>query len=261
MPFLGNFVNCLAVVAGGVLGMSLKRGIGGHMQTALIQAIGLCVVFIGGSGALQRMFVATAQADGGVTFSAEGTMLLIASMVLGTLAGQAADIEGRLERLGERLKARLGADPAKPSDNPRFTEGFVTTTLMICVGAMAVVGSISDGMGDPSTLFAKAALDFVIVVVFASAMGAGVVLAAVPLFLYQSVFELVGVFAGNVMPDSMVDGIALVGNVLIFAVGLNQLFGNVKGFHIPLGNMLPAIAAPVLYDLGRTALAATGLIA
>ena len=257
MPFLGNFVNCLAVVVGGVLGMSFKRGISGRMQTALIQAIGLCVVFIGGSGALQHMFVATAAADGSVTFSVEGTMLLIASMVLGTLVGQAADIEGKLEHLGESLKTKL----AKSSDNPRFTEGFVTTTLMICVGAMAVVGSISDGMGDPSTLFAKAALDFVIVVVFASAMGSGVILSAVPLFLYQSIFELIGIFAGNVMPDTMVNGIALVGNVLIFAVGLNQLFGNIKGFHIPLGNMLPAILVPVLYDLARMALAATGLVA
>lgn len=250
MPFIGNIVNTVAVVAGSLIGMALKRGVSERMQTVLIQAVGLCVFFIGASGTLQHMLVVQPTADGSFALGTQGTMLLIASLVIGTLAGQALDIERRLEQLGDWLRSTMPAS----GDGGRFTEGFVSTSLVICVGAMAVVGGITDGMGDPSTLFAKSVLDFVIVIVFASTMGVGVAFSALPLFVYQGVFGLIGFFAGNVMTQAMLDGLSMVGSVLICGVGVNQVLGPVKGFHIPLGNMLPALLVPIAYECARMAL-------
>lgn len=244
MPFIGNIVNTVAVVVGSLIGMLLKHGVSPRTQNVLIQGIGLVVIFIGAGGTLQHMLTVNVAADGSMALGTQGTLLLIVSMVLGTVVGQAINIEGRLEQFGEWLRTKV----AKGGENMRFTEGFVSTSLVICVGAMAVVGGITDGMGDPSTLFAKSALDFVIVIIFASTMGVGVMFSALPLFLYQGVFELIGFFAGNVMTDAMLSGLSLVGNVLICAVGINQVMTPVKNFHIPLGNMLPALLVPVLWE-------------
>ena len=112
---------------------------------------------------------------------------------------------------------------------------------------MAVVGGLSDGLGDPSTLMAKSILDFVVVLVFSSTLGVGVMVSALPLFLYQGLFNLVGLLAGNVMSDAMINGMSLVGNVLIFGVGVNLAFGK----RLRVGNLLPALAVPVLWELLR----------
>ncbi|MBR2834693.1 MAG: DUF554 domain-containing protein [Coriobacteriales bacterium] len=245
MPFLGNIVNAVAVIAGGLLGMLLKRGLPQRLCRTLIQAMGLCVIVIGVVGALQNMLIPVALEDGAYAITSSGTMLLIASLVIGTVIGEALNIEDKVEKLGETLRAKVD----KGGTASRFTEGFVTSSLTICVGAMAVVGSIADGMGDPSTLFAKAALDFVIVLVYASTMGIGVVFSALPLFVYQSLFVLIGMFAGNVMTEGMIVGLGMVGNVLIAAVGVNLLASDAGSWRIRVGNMLPALFVPIIWEL------------
>lgn len=244
MPFLGDIVNAVAVVAGGLLGMAVGRGLSEGMRRTLIQAMGLCVVMLGLAASLQYMLVPVAGEDGALSLETGGTMLLIGSLVLGTVVGELLHIEERVERLGEALRAKVDKD----GRSSRFTEGFVTSSLTIMVGAMAVVGSIADGMGDPSTLFAKAALDFVIVLVYASTFGIGVVFSAIPLFVYQGAFVLLGMLAGNVMTEAMLAGLGMVGNVLIAAVGVNLLAGDAGTWRIRVGNMLPALLVPVVWE-------------
>ena len=125
----------------------------------------------------------------------------------------------------------------------------MTSSLIICVGAMAVVGGLYDGMGQPETLFAKAALDFVIVLMLASTLGAGVAFSALPILVYQGLLATVGLLVGNVMTDAMTSGLSLVGNVLVCAVGLNLLLQTFPGnLRISVGNMLPALLVPVVWE-------------
>lgn len=237
MPCIGNIVNTVAVLIAAAIGMMLKRGVPEKVQQVLMQALGMCTIFIGVSGTLQNMFSVTAG-----KLQVNGTMLLIVSMVIGTVIGELIDIEALLDRLGDRLRRVAGS-----KSGSQFTEGFVTCSLIICVGAMAVVGGIADGLGDPSTLFAKTALDFVVILVFSSTMGIGVMFSALPMFLYQGIFNLIGLLAGNVMTDQMLTGMSLVGNVLIFGVGINLAFGK----RIRVGNMLPALIVPIVWELVR----------
>ena len=173
---LGTIINTLAVVVGGLIGMCLKNGLKKNLQDILMQACGVATIFIGASGTLAKMFVV----DNG-TISTQGTMLLIFSLVLGGLLGEIVNIEAKMDTIGEKIKKAEKAE----KDN-LFVEGFVNVSLIICVGAMAIVGSIQDGIsGDYSLLATKAILDLVIVIVFASTYGMGVVFSAVPIFLYQ----------------------------------------------------------------------------
>lgn len=243
MPYLGTLINTAAVVVGSLIGMALKRGVSANMERILTQALGLCVVFIGAGSTLGAMLTVD---NGGPTLQVEGTMMLIVSMVAGTVVGQLVNIEGALERLGDWLRSKVGQGATNGSD--RFTEGFVGSSLIICVGAMAVVGGIYDGMGQPETLLAKSALDFVIVLMLASTLGVGVAFSALPILVYQGLWATVGLLVGNVMNDAMTTGLSLVGNVLVCAVGLNlllQAFGDER--RIAVGNMLPALVVPIVW--------------
>lgn len=247
-PYLGTLANTAAVLVGSLIGMGLKRGVSPAMERTLTQAIGLCVVFIGGSSTLGAMLTI---AESGAKLQVEGTMLLIVSMVVGTVVGQLVDIEGALNRLGDWLHKKVGRAEQEGCDTAgsRFTEGFVTSSLIICVGAMAVVGGLYDGMGQPETLFAKAALDFVIVLMLASTLGVGVAFSALPILVYQGLLATVGLLVGNVMTDAMTSGLSLVGNVLVCAVGLNLLLQTFPGhLRISVGNMLPALVVPVVWE-------------
>lgn len=233
---LGTLVNTGAVVAGSIIGMAFKKGIRPHLQQTLMQALGMATMLIGIAGTLKEMF----SVSGGAIASG-GTMLLILSMIFGALIGELLKIEQRLEQFGEFLQSKV-----KAGENGQFVEGFVTASLVICIGAMAVVGSLQDGIsGDHSMLFAKSALDFMIVMVFASTLGVGVLFSALPILLYQGGITLCAGFLAPFLTDSVISGMSLVGNVLIFGVGVNVAFD--KQIHV--GNMLPALAGPVLYHV------------
>lgn len=185
---LGTIINSLAVVAGGLIGMRLKAGLKKNFQDILMQACGVATIFIGASGTLAKMFVI----EEGI-LETQGTMLLIFSLVLGSILGEAINIEDKMDSLGEKIKKAVKAE----KDN-LFVEGFVNVSLIICVGAMAIVGSIQDGIrGDYSLLATKAVLDFVIVVVFASTYGLGAMFSAEPVLGKEDSDNYKGIFWKN----------------------------------------------------------------
>lgn len=238
MRGLGVIINTIAVLAGGFIGLCLKKGLSQRFQDILTKACGIATIFIGGAGALQGMLTVSADGSIGTT----GSMLLIFSLVLGGLAGEAINIEKWLDGVGEKLKARFRSGEG----DGRFVEGFVNASLVICVGAMAIVGSIQDGLvGDSSMILAKSVLDFVILIVFASTCGVGALFSALAVLVYQGFWTLLGMAVGNVVSDVLVSQMSYVGSVLIFCVGLNLCFGK----KVKTGNYLPALLVPVFYQL------------
>lgn len=235
---LGTIINTAAVVAGGLLGMLLKNGIAKKFENILMQALGLAIIFIGAGGVLEYMLVVE---SGGI--STQGTMLLIFSLVIGCLVGQWLDIEARMETLGIKLKQAV-----RIKNDNHFVEGFVTTSLIICVGAMAIVGSMQDGLsGDSSMLVAKALLDFAIVAILASTYGVGAVFSAVPIFVYQGAITAVSALFGAVISTALIEELSFVGSALIFCVGINLV--REKTFQV--ANMLPALLVPVCWDIWK----------
>lgn len=237
MRGLGVIINVIAVLAGGFIGLGLKRGLSQRFQDILTKACGIATIFIGGVGTLQGML--TVSADGKI--GSTGSMLLIFSLVLGGLAGEAINIEKWLDGIGEKIKAKFSG-----SGDNRFVEGFVNASLVVCVGAMAIVGSIQDGLvGDSSMILAKSVLDFVILIVFASTCGVGALFSAAAVLVYQGFWTLLGMAVGNIVSDVLVAQMSYVGSALIFCVGVNLCFGK----KIKTGNYLPAMLVPVFYQL------------
>lgn len=228
MRGLGTIINVAAVIMGGSLGMFLKGGLKERYQQILMQALGVCTIFIGISGALKGMY----RVENGM-LETTGTMLMIASLVVGSLFGEWIQIEKWIDRFGEWLRRKVGGN-----NDSQFVEGFVSASLVICVGAMAIVGALEDGMGgDYSMLAAKAVLDGVIVMVFASSYGKGAVFSALPVGVWQGSITLFAGFLKPVLTPQIISDLSFIGNVLIFCVGVNLAFG--KKFRV--GNMLPAL--------------------
>ena len=241
MRGLGTIINVAAVLLGGGLGMLLKGGLKERFRQILMQALGVCTVFIGISGALKGMF----RMENG-TLETTGTMLLIASLTVGSLFGEWIQIEKWMDRFGEWLREKAGG-----KNDIQFVEGFVSASLVICVGAMAIVGALEDGMrGDYSMLAAKAVLDAVIVVVFASSYGKGALFSALPVGLWQGGITVFAGFLEPVLTPQIVSDLSFIGNVLIFCVGVNLAFG--KKFRV--GNMLPALLFAALFDTAAAAI-------
>lgn len=233
---LGTVINTAAVAAGCLAGLFFKKGINSSLQQILMSACGVATMFIGGSGVFAAMLRPT---ENGLETT--GSMMLIISLVLGGLLGQLIDIEGKMEILGEKIKSSVGK-----GDDGRFTEGFVGLSLVICVGAMAIVGSIQDGVsGDCSLLVSKSVLDFIISVVFASAYGVGTVFSAGVIFVYQGLITALAAFLGSFVSSSVIDALSFVGSALIFCVGVNLVFGK----RIKVGNLLPALVFGAGYAL------------
>ena len=180
--------------------------------------------------------------DGG-SISVQGTMLLIFSLVIGCLLGEWINLEAKMEIIGEKIKNFV-----RIKNDNRFVDGFVTTSLIICVGAMAIVGAMEDGLtGDSSTLIAKSLLDFVLVAVMTAAYGVGSAFSAIPIFVYQGAITLIAAVFGTVISDGLIAELSFVGNALIFCVGVNLV--REKTFRV--ANMLPALLIPVIVELWR----------
>ena len=235
---LGTIVNAAAIFVGGGVGLLLKKGLPARISDAIMGGVGLVVLYIGVSGAR----------------AGENVLVAVLSVVLGGALGAWMDIDAALNRLGARAQAaftggggKSGADGADGADGAgggsRFAEGFVSASLLFCVGAMAVVGSLQSGLtGEHSTLFAKALIDGVSAMVFASAMGAGVLLSAAAVLLYQGAITLLASLLAPVLSDAAVAEMTCAGSLLIVGIGLN-LLGLTK---LKLANYLPAVFLPLL---------------
>jgi len=225
---LGTLINCAAIVAGGILGAWFGKLLKERYRETLGKVCAVAVLFIGIAGALEGML--TVQ-DGAV--SSGGGMLLVISLALGGLLGELLDIEGAFERFGQWLKRKTGNARDKS-----FVEGFVTASFTVCIGAMAVVGALKDGLeGDISVLATKAVLDFIIVLALTGTLGKGCAFSAIPVALLQGGVTALSVVIKPVMTETALGNLSTVGSVLIFCVGVNLVWGKT----IRVANLLPAI--------------------
>lgn len=240
MPGIGTIVNVAAVILGGILGLLFGKKIKLEIRDSLMKVAGVAVIFIGTSGALSGLLKVSEGNDG--TLTTYGALMLIISLIAGTLVGEIIKIEKKLDRFGEWLKVKSHA-----TEDGGFVGAFVNTSLIICVGAMAVVGAIEDGIGgNPTTLFAKALLDFLIVIIMTSTLGKGCIFAFIPIGIFQGSITLLSKFAEPLLSmGTVISDMSLVGNVLIFCVGINLCFG--KKFNV--GNMLPSLIAAIIYSV------------
>ena len=233
MPGLGTLINGLAVVAGGLLGLVFRRGLPQRFQNTLMQALGLSSIFIGISGSLEKML----QIQNGFV-CVQGTLLAVLSLAAGALLGEWINLERRFEQLGLWLKKKTGSEK-----DSRFMQGFLTASLTICIGAMAIVGAVQDGLSaDPSLLITKAVLDCLIIMIFTSAFGKGAVFSVIPLVFFQGSITILAQFIAPLLTTQMLDNLSMIGSMLIFCVGINLMF-NTK---IRVANLLPALLIAIL---------------
>ena len=240
MVGLGTLANMAAIIIGSLLGLAFKGGLPQRFKDTIMNALGLAVMFIGISGALQGLLIVNK--DG---IKTANVMLMIISLAVGAFLGELIDLETKLDHLGEFLKSSLKVRGEKGQN---FVEGFVSSSLLFCVGAMAIVGSLNDGLtGDASMLYAKALLDGTAAVFFASALGIGVLFSIIPLGIYQGLITLSAKFVEPFLSDRLILNISFIGSVLIFGIGINMIFGK----KIKCGNILPAVLIPVVYEFIR----------
>ena len=224
---IATIINVILVLMGSAVGLIFKNRISARFSGMLTSALGLCVLGIGISS-----MIAT-----------EDSLCVILCMVAGTLLGEALHIEDRLEGIGDVLRRKLIRGEGSSS---RFVEGFVSATVLFCVGAMAINGSLDAGLRqDYSILISKGVIDGFTSITFAAAMGVGVAFSAVPLFLYQGGLTLLAQFVGNYLSEAVVVEMSAVGGTIIVGIALNML--SLPKEKIRVGNMLPAIFLPVLY--------------
>lgn len=236
MAGMGTIINMIAVIAGGTVGLFLKGGLPERFEKTIMQSLGMSTIFIGIGGAIQGILTIS---EGGLETSR--TMIMIISLALGSLIGEVLNIESGLEKFGEKLQKIVGV-----SGENKFVEGFVTTALVTCVGAMAIIGSLNDGLkGDPSMLYAKSILDGIIAIIFSSTLGIGVLFAALPLGVYQGAITVSAKYIEPFLSNELITNMSFIGSVLIFGIGINLVFGK----KIKVGNMLPAILIPAIYEL------------
>ena len=228
-----TIINTAAIIIGGILGYFFGNLLKERHQNTLNMACGVCVLFIGLAGALEGML-----SIDGTNIVSGHSMLVIACMALGALVGEIINLEDRFEQFGEWLKVKTGN-----AKDQKFVEGFVTASLTVCIGAMAIVGSIQDGIyGDYSILATKAVLDLIIVMVMTCSFGKGCAFSALPVAVLQGGMTGLARLIEPVMTEEALSNLSLIGSVLIFCVGLNLVWGK----KIRVANLLPALVIAVI---------------
>ena len=232
MPGLGTVINAIAILLGGIGGLLFGRLLTERHQDTLTKACGICVLFIGISGALEGMLTID-----GAALSSGRSVLVIACIAPGALIGETLNLEGQFERFGKWLKIKTGN-----ARDQRFVDGFVTASLTVCIGAMAIIGAIPAGLlGDYSLLVTKAVLDFIIVLIMTCSLGKGCMFSAIPVAVFQgSVTALAGLLR-PLMTAAALANLSLVGSILIFCVGLNLVWDK----RVRVANLLPAVVIAV----------------
>lgn len=236
----GTIINTLTVLGGSLLGLLLKwlaghfgsrlpagsAALGTRLQDIIMEGVALCVLYIGISGSLKG----------------QNTLIAILSIVIGAIIGEVLDLDAKMRALGDWVQAKTSRLVKGSGDGPSVADGFVTASLLFCVGAMAIVGALENGLtGNYDTLKAKSVLDGISSIVFASSLGIGVSFSAVAILLYQGAISLLASFLSPVLGDAVIAEMSCVGSLLILALGLNML----KLTKIKVMNLVPAIFLPI----------------
>ena len=221
---LAVFVNALTVIVGSILGLLFRKRLKEEYTKTIIACMGLCTMVIGISGAI----------------ATSNIMIVIVCLVLGTIIGELLKLEQRMDRAGEWLKKKT------PNGGSRFTEGFVTASLLFCVGSMSVVGSFEAGLqGNYSTIFAKSAMDGIMAVTLSATMGVGVIFSALTVIVYQGALTLLAGVIAPLLTDPIIIEMTAVGGVMLIATGMNII--GLTTDRIRVGNMLPALIFPAVW--------------
>ena len=229
---LGTLINSASIVAGGVVGMFAGKLFKKEQQQSLCNVCGISVIFIAIAGAMEEMLKIK---DGAL--SSGKTMLIVLCLALGTVIGELIGIEKGFERFGEWLKVKSGN-----SGDKGFVSAFVTASLTVCIGAMAIVGAIEDALlGDVSTLALKSVLDFIIIITMTSSLGKGCIFSAIPVLIFEGLVTLLARLISPIMTAAALSYLSLIGSILIFCVGVNLVWGK----KLNVANMLPSLILAV----------------
>lgn len=228
---LGTIVNAAAIIGGCLIGLIVKERLTEKISSTIMNGLALCILYIGISGALKG----------------NDTLQIIICIAVGALIGEIIDIDKRLNDLGDMIEKKINSKKSsKSNENISISEGFVTSSLLFCVGAMAVVGSLESGLqGNHTTLFAKSILDGISSIIFASSLGIGVMLSSIAVLVYQGSITLLAGGLSTVLNDTVISNMSAVGSLLIVGLGFNML-GVCK---IKVANLLPAIFIPIIFGL------------
>lgn len=232
---IGTIVNSVAIIFGGTLGVIFKKGIPESYKVTIIQGLGLSVFIIGLSGA-----------TGG-----QDILLMISSVVIGTIIGETINIEKGLEKIGLLIERKVGAKEGG------IAKGFITGSLVYCIGAMAIMGALESGLtGNHEILFAKSLIDGITSVIFASTLGIGVAFSSIAVFIYQGLITITATFIKPFLVQSVITEMSAVGGLLIMAISINIM--DIK--KIKVGNMLPAVFIPIIYYIVQPYLLKIGAV-
>lgn len=233
---LGTLINSAFVLAGGLLGFLFGKSLRASYQEIMVKACGVSTLFIGASGTFKHMLTIT---DG--QLGTTGEMLLVISLCLGGLIGEVLRIEQSMDRFGEWLKVKSHSER-----DPRFIEGFTSASFTLCIGAMAIIGPMNDALyHDYTILTTKGILDMIIVMALTASLGRGAVFSVIPMAIWQGLMTVLASFLGPLMNEAALSCLSLVGNVLIFGVGVNLAFGK----KLKVANYLPALVIAVIWSL------------
>lgn len=232
MVGLGTIINSAAIVVGGIFGLLFGKFMKERIQDTLLKACGVCVLFIGIAGAMEGMLKISDS-----SLLSGRSMFIVASIALGAVVGEILNIEHGFERFGEWLKEKTGNAKDKG-----FVNGFVTASLTVCIGAMAVIGAIRDGIsGDYSILVTKAILDMIIIMVMTCSLGKGCIFSAIPVFVFQGIITALARLIKPLMTTAALANLSLVGSILIFCIGVNTVWDK----RIKVANLLPSLVFAV----------------
>ena len=232
----GTIVNCIAIIIGGIIGCVFGNVLKEDVRNNLMKVMGLAVLFVGLSGTMEKMLVLK---DGNL--STQGSLMMIISLAIGCVIGEWIDIDHKFLTFGKWLKQASGN-----GNDSKFVIGFVMASLTVCIGAMAIVGAIQDGMyGNAQTLYLKAILDFVIIMILATTLGKGCIFSSVSVFILQMSVTILAHFLAPWLTQAALNNLSLVGNILIFCVGINLI----KPDTFKVANLLPSLIIAIMYGL------------
>lgn len=233
MPGLGTLINMLIIVVGGLIGLTARNYLKQQLLDTLMVAMSACIIFIGIAGAVQESLVFDGQ-----KFALTNLMMLVVTFIIGTVIGEFIDLDKKLEDFGAWLRVKT-----KNEGEGGFTQAFLTASFTVCIGAMAIIGSIKDAMGDPSILIAKAMMDGIVVMIMTTTLGKGCIYSAIPVGIVQGLVTLLAIFISPWLTNQALSNISLTGSIMIFLIGVSLLTGK----HFRIANMLPTLVVAALW--------------